>query len=42
MTDPTQSGELAFRAGWPSMFRTYLDQDERYQRSFVDGWYRNG
>jgi len=40
--DPTQSGELALRAGWPSMFRTYLDQDERYQRSFVDGWYRTG
>lgn len=24
------------------MFRTYLDQDERYQQSFVDGWYRTG
>ena len=24
------------------MFRTYLDQDERYQRSFVDGWYLTG
>ena len=42
VTDPEQSGELALRAGWPSMFRTYLDQDERYQRSFVDGWYRTG
>jgi acetyl-CoA synthetase len=40
--DPTQSGELALRAGWPSMFRTYLDQDERYAASFVDGWYRSG
>ncbi len=42
VTDPEQSGEIALRAGWPSMFRTYLDQDERYQRSFVDGWYRTG
>jgi acetyl-CoA synthetase len=42
VTDPAQSGELALRSGWPSMFRTYLDQDERYQRSFVDGWYRSG
>jgi acetyl-CoA synthetase len=42
VTDPARSGELALRAGWPSMFRTYLDQDERYQRSFVDGWYRTG
>ena len=36
--DPGRSGELALRAGWPSMFRAYLDQDERYQQSFVDGW----
>jgi len=40
--DPDTSGELAIRAGWPSMFRTYLDQDERYRRCFVDGWYRSG
>jgi acetyl-CoA synthetase len=40
--DPARSGELALRAGWPSMFRTYLDEDERYQRAFVDGWYRTG
>jgi len=40
--DPGQSGELALRAGWPSMFRAYLDEDERYQQSFVDGWYRTG
>ncbi len=42
VNDPEQSGELALRAGWPSMFRTYLDQDERYRRAFVDGWYRTG
>ena len=40
--DPERSGELALRAGWPSMFRTYLDQEERYQRAFVDGWYLTG
>jgi acetyl-CoA synthetase len=40
--DPERSGELALRRGWPSMFRTYLDQDERYRRSFVDGWYLTG
>ena len=42
VTDTEQSGEIALRAGWPSMFRTYLDQEARYQRSFVDGWYRTG
>lgn len=35
-------GELALRPGWPSMFRTYLHNDERYQRSFKDGWYLSG
>ncbi|MCO8129178.1 acetate--CoA ligase [Acidimicrobiia bacterium EGI L10123] len=40
--DPDETGELALRAGWPSMFRGYLDQDERYARCFADGWYRSG
>jgi acetyl-CoA synthetase len=35
-------GELALRAGWPSMFRAYLGQDERYRKCFVDGWYLTG
>ncbi len=39
---PEETGELALRAGWPSMFRGYLDQEARYQRCFVDGWYRSG
>jgi acetyl-CoA synthetase len=42
ITDPETSGELALRTGWPSMFRGYLDQDARYQATFVDGWYRSG
>ena len=39
---PDREGELALRAGWPSMFRTYLGQRERYQKCFVDGWYLSG
>jgi acetyl-CoA synthetase len=35
-------GELALRAGWPSMFRGYLNDDERYRACFVDGWYLSG
>jgi acetyl-CoA synthetase len=35
-------GELALRRGWPSMFRTYVGDDERYRRSFRDGWYLSG
>ncbi|MBI4755947.1 MAG: acetate--CoA ligase [Betaproteobacteria bacterium] len=39
---PDTEGELALRAGWPSMFRAYLNQEERYRRCFADGWYLTG
>ncbi len=39
---PGETGELAVRAGWPSMFRTYLDDEERYRSCFADGWYLSG
>jgi len=39
---PGQEGELVLRAGWPSMFRGYLDQEERYRKCFADGWYFSG
>lgn len=35
-------GELALRPGWPSMFRGYLHEEERYQKCFADGWYLTG
>jgi acetyl-CoA synthetase len=35
-------GELALRPGWPSMFRGYLHEEERYRKCFVDGWYLSG
>jgi len=37
-----QVGELVLRAGWPSMFRGYLDEPERYISCFQDGWYFSG
>jgi acetyl-CoA synthetase len=37
-----EEGELALRPGWPSMFRGYLDEDERYRQCFADGWYLSG
>ena len=36
------SGELALRPGWPSMFRGYLNQEERYTKCFAGGWYLTG
>ncbi|MCE9514545.1 MAG: AMP-binding protein, partial [Mycobacterium sp.] len=33
--EPDTEGELALRVGWPSMFRGYLNQDERYRKCFT-------
>ena len=40
--EPGVEGELALRKGWPSMFRGYLGEPERYRRCFADGWYLTG
>ena len=40
--EPGQEGELALRPGWPSMFRAYLGEPERYQKCFAGGWYLSG
>ena len=42
VTEPNQEGELALRPGWPSMFRGYLDDEERYRRCFAGGYYLTG
>ena len=35
-------GELALKTPWPSMLRGYLNEEERYRKCFVDGWYLSG
>jgi acetyl-CoA synthetase len=40
--DPDETGELALKTGWPSMFRGYLHEDERYRRCFSGEWYLTG
>ncbi len=42
MTGPGVDGELALRPGWPSMFRGYLGDEERYRSCFAGGWYLTG
>jgi acetyl-CoA synthetase len=37
-----QIGQLALRPGWPSMFRGYLHDAERYAKCFAGGWYLTG
>jgi acetyl-CoA synthetase len=40
--EPDVEAELALRPGWPSMFRGYWNEDERYRKCFVGGWYMTG
>lgn len=35
-------GELALKRGWPSMFRSYLNNTGCYQKSFAADWYLTG
>ncbi|WP_317495912.1 acetate--CoA ligase [Haloechinothrix sp. LS1_15] len=42
VSEPEVAGELAIRTGWPSMFRQYLNDPDRYASSFADGWYLTG
>ena len=37
-----QGGNLAVRPGWPSMFQTYWNDQERYDSRFKNGWYLTG
>ncbi|WP_406090525.1 acetate--CoA ligase [Streptomyces sp. NBC_01013] len=39
LQEPGAQGELALRAGWPSMFRGYLNEPHRYEACFAGGWY---
>ncbi len=42
ITDPGKSGHLVLKRGWPSMFRTYLYDEERYAKCFLGEWYITG
>ena len=39
---PDVEGELALRTGWPSMFRGYLGEPERYRKCFAGEFYLTG
>ncbi|RMF54601.1 acetate--CoA ligase [Candidatus Woesearchaeota archaeon] len=39
---PREHGNLAIRAPWPSMMRAYWNKEEKYKKSFVNGWYISG
>jgi acetyl-CoA synthetase len=37
-----EEGELVLHVGWPSMFRAYLHEPERYRAAFAGPWYLTG
>ena len=39
---PGNEGNLALKAGWPSMFRTYWNKEELYKSRFKGPWYITG
>ncbi len=42
VTEPDVEGELALRAPWPSMMRSYLGDERRYRETFMGSWYLSG
>jgi acetyl-CoA synthetase len=42
VTEPDVQAELALRPGWPSMFRAYWEEPERYRKCFRGGFYLTG
>jgi acetyl-CoA synthetase len=42
VTEANEQGEIAIRMGWPSMFRGYLENPERYAKCFAGDWYLSG
>jgi len=42
ITPPGRKGHLVIKKGWPSMFRSYLHEEERYEKCFRGDWYISG
>ncbi len=42
ISEPGKQGQLVLKKGWPSMFRAYLNEEERYKRCFRGEWYITG
>jgi acetyl-CoA synthetase len=42
ITEPGRIGLIAFKPGWPSMMRSYWNNEKKYQEKFVNGWYLSG
>lgn len=42
ISEPDVKGHLVLKKGFPSLFRGYLHEEERYNKCFIDEWYLSG
>lgn len=42
ITEPGIQGHLVLKKGFPSLFRAYLHEEERYNKCFIGEWYLSG
>jgi acetyl-CoA synthetase len=42
ITEPNVQGQLVLKKGFPSLFRAYLHEEERYKKCFIGEWYLSG
>lgn len=42
ITEPEKQGHLVLKKDWPSQFRSYLNEDERFKKCFRGNWYLTG
>jgi len=42
LTEPNRQGHLVLKKGFPSQFRGYLHDEERYNKCFIGEWYLSG
>jgi len=42
ITEPNKPGLIGFRPDWPARMRTYWNNEETFQKKFIEGWYLTG
>ena len=42
LSEPNLKGHLVLKKGFPSLFRGYLNEEERYKKCFIGEWYLSG
>jgi acetyl-CoA synthetase len=42
LSETGKIGLIAFKQGWPSMMRAYLNDELKYKEKFINGWYLTG